>query len=216
MNVILLGPQGSGKGTQAELLAEKLHLTHLEMGKVLRSIADSDNSHAAAVKQALVSGNLVPDEYTRLIAWDFITKHHPTTQGFIFEGYPRSIAQYEHLEDMLRKFGKKIDLVVVLTISEEESIRRLSSRRTCARCGRVYNLITHPPPGPTCECGGKLVHREDDQPEAIKRRLQVYREQTAPVFTRATQQGIGIDINGERPISVIHHDILAALPPEKA
>ncbi len=176
MNIILLGPQGSGKGTQAQLLVEKLGLQHFEAGKILRSIADSDNQHAGAVKAAINSGNLVPDELVRLIAWDFINKHK--NGGFIFDGYPRSVAQYEHLQDMLMKFGKKIDRVIDLEISEGETIKRLTKRK-----------------------------REDDTPEAIGKRLQFWRQQTMPVIERARQEGILLKIDGERPIEVIHKDI---------
>ncbi len=176
MNIILLGPQGSGKGTQAELLIKKFGLQHFEAGKILRSIAASDNQHAQAVKTAINSGNLVPDELVRLIAWDFISKHK--TQGFIFDGYPRSVAQYEHLQDMLMKFGKKIDKVIDLEISEAETIKRLTKRG-----------------------------REDDTPEAIGKRLELWRQQTMPVIERARQEGILLKIDGERPIEVIHEDI---------
>lgn len=177
MNIILLGPQGSGKGTQAELLVKKFGLQHFEAGKILRSIADSDNQHAGAVKAAINSGNLVPDELVRLIAWDFINKHK--NGGFVFDGYPRSAAQYEHLKDMLMKFGKKIDKVIDLEISERETIKRLSKRG-----------------------------REDDMPEAIKKRLELFRLQTEPVIERAIQEGILLEIDGERPIDVIGEDIV--------
>lgn len=207
MNIILLGPQGSGKGTQAELLVAKFGFNHFEAGKILRSIANSDNPNAAIVKQAIDGGGLVSDELVRLIAWDFISKHNKN-QGFIFDGYPRSIDQYEHLKDMLAKSGQKITTVINIEIPESETVRRLSARRTCTKCGEVYNLITSPPPSGKCKCGGELVLRDDDQPPAIKRRLAIYRSQTHPVFERAVAEGIGIEIDGLRPIAVIHLDIL--------
>lgn len=214
MNIILLGPQGSGKGTQAELLAKKFNLVHLEMGKVLRSVAYSSNKHAEVVKETLESGNLVPDEYVRLIAWDFINKHQPKTSGFIFEGYPRSLAQYEHVQDMLRKFGKKIDHAIVLNISQDESIRRLGGRLTCAKCGEIYNKITSPRPpiNGRCEvCGGELVEREDDKAEAIGRRLKIYHSQTKKIVEKAREEGILMEVDGERPIEKIHQDIVARI-----
>ena len=143
MNIILLGPQGSGKGTQAQLLAERKGFIHLEMGKILRSVADSDNQYAKKVKESLHGGELVPDEYVRLIAWDFIRDHDPKKNNFLLEGYPRTVAQYEHVQDMFRKFGKKIDKVINIEITEDETVRRLSSRRTCKKCGEVFNLITN-------------------------------------------------------------------------
>ncbi|MEK9200773.1 MAG: nucleoside monophosphate kinase, partial [Patescibacteria group bacterium] len=169
MNLLILGPQGSGKGTQAQLLSDKYGFYHLEMGNILRSISKSKNKHADVIANSINTGNLVPDEYVRLIAWDHINQYHSSVKGFIFEGYPRSLAQYEHVEEMLRKFGDRINKVIVVEISEEETIKRLSSRLTCVRCGRVYNTITAPPPElGTCECGGELTLREDDKPEAIK------------------------------------------------
>ncbi len=208
MNIILLGPQGSGKGTQAQLLVAKFGFNHFEAGKILRSIANSDNPSAAAVKQALDGGGLVPDELVRLIAWDFISKHDKN-RGFIFDGYPRSVDQYEHLKDMLARSGQKVDWVINLEIPEAETIRRLSARRTDPKTGEIYNLLTNPPP-PTVDTDS-LVLRDDDQPEAIKRRLAIYRSQTHPVFAQAIKEGVGVEINGERPIEVILQEIVACI-----
>lgn len=179
MNIILLGPQGSGKGTQAELLVKKYDLRHFEAGKILRGM---DNP---IVKQALNSGLLVPDEYVRQIAWDFINKNGDG-QGFLFDGYPRHLPQYEQLKEMLAQKGLKIDMVVNIEISTEESVKRLSARRA-------------------------LENRDDDQPEAIKKRLAIYRSQTHPVFEKACEEGIGIEINGEQTIEKVHQDIIAKL-----
>ena len=205
MNIVIMGPQGSGKGTQTELLIGKFGLQHFEAGKILRSIAASDNQYAEGVKTALNSGNLVPDELVRLIAWDYINKHK--NGGVIFDGYPRSVAQYEQLKDMLARFGQKIDHVIDIEISENESVRRLSARRQCAVCGEIYNLITAPP---TCN-HNQLVQREDDKPEAIKKRLEIYYQQSRPVFERVMAEGIGIEINGDQPIEVIHEEIMQKL-----
>ncbi len=213
MNIVLTGPQGSGKGTQAELLANKYHLIYLEMGKILRSISTSDNEHSKIVFDALNSGNLVPDEYVRLIAWDFINKHHDTHNGFIFDGYPRSVEQYDQLEDILCKFGKQIDHVILLDIPPEESVRRLTARRNCEKCGAIYNLITEPPKKlDECDkCGGKLISRLDDQPDAIRRRLQLYRESTAGVLKRAELENKLIIIDGKKSINDIFSDIVSKL-----
>lgn len=191
---------------------QKYGLNYVEMGKILRSIADSDNQHAKIVKEMVDKGELVPDEYVRLIAWDHINKQDKE-KGFLFDGYPRSLEQYEYLEDMLRKFGKKIDQVVYLYISPEESIRRLSARRTCEKCGEIFNLVTNPPKNPeVCDkCGGKLTQREDDQPEAIKRRLELFNERTRPILEKAKQENILMEVEGEKPIEQIHDEILQKL-----
>src|SRR3989344_1468912 len=159
MNLIILGPQGSGKGTQATL-----------------------------------------------IAWDYINKHNQNT-GFIFDGYPRSVPKFLHLEDMLKKFGKRIDMVINLEINKQESIRRLSSRRVCEKCGNIYNLITNPPPNQNCSCGGNLIQREDDKPQAISRRLDIYHQTTHPVFDLARKQGITVHIDGGQSIEKVFSQI---------
>lgn len=210
MNIILLGPQGAGKGTQAVLLAEKLGLVHLEMGRVLRSIARSTNEHASQLKGTLTSGKLVDDEFVRLIAWDFISKHHPKTNGFIFEGYPRSVSQYAHLKDMLATFGRRLDAVINIEISPAETIKRLSDRRTCVVCGEIFNTTSRPSNVENvCDvCGGVLVQREDDTPDAIRRRLDIYRNQTHPVYVTATSEQIGHQVDGEQSIQAVFDDIL--------
>lgn len=211
MNLIILGPQGSGKGTQAEMLAEEYGFHYVEMGKILRSIAETKNDHAKTVKGEMQKGNLVPDEFVRLIVWDYISKHEKE-QGFLFDGYPRSVPQYEHLNDMLRKFGKKLDWVVDIKISESESIKRLSARLTCPKCGRIYNTLTNPSPkGTLCECGGSLTQRDDDKPEAIKMRLSKYHEYTIPVLERAKTEGILVVVNGEESIEKVHSEIVTKI-----
>ncbi len=216
MNIMILGPQGSGKGTQAELLVKQFGFNYVEMGEILRSIANSNNPKAEEIKGYLNSGKLVPDEFVRTVAWDHISKKESSLRekkkGFIFDGYPRSVAQFEQLEDMLRRFGKKIDKLIYITIPEEESIKRLSARRDCTKCGRIWNQITNPPPGPeTCECGGKLTQRGDDQPEAIKNRLGIFHANTGPILKKAREEGILTEVDGERPIEAIHEEIVKEL-----
>lgn len=210
MNLVILGPQGSGKGTQAELLTKRFGFNYVEMGNILRSIANSDNPHAEQVSESMKKGEKVPDEFVRLIAWDHISKMDKN-KGFLFDGYPRSVSQYEHIEDMLRKFGQKLDKVIYVRISEDEVIKRLSARRICKKCGNIYNIITKPSPKGEfeCECGGRLYQREDDQPEAIKQRLQW--GWTTEVKEKAKNEGILIEINGEGPIDVIQKDIVSKL-----
>ena len=123
------------------------------------------------------------------------------------------MAQYEHVQDMLAKFGKKIDRVILLTISEAETIKRLSTRKTCTKCGEVFNTITRrPKTEEVCdECGGTLSLRDDDKPEAIKRRLAIYHTQTMPIIDRAKSEGVLMEINGEQPIENINQEILNQL-----
>jgi adenylate kinase len=212
MNLILLGPQGSGKGTQAELLVEKYGLNYMEMGKIMRNVAESEVHHySEIVREYIEKGLLVPEEYVKLIARDYINKQGKN-RGFLFDGYPRSLQQYGQLKEMLMKYGEKIDRVVYLDISEKETVHRLTSRRTCEKCGKIYNLITNPPASENeCECGGKLEYREDDKPEAIIQRLLAFKKNTLPVLEEAREEGILIEIDGEKGIEDIHKEIVKKL-----
>lgn len=208
MNIIVLGPQGSGKGTQVKMLVTEFGFNCVEMGEIMRSIANSDNPKAQEVRDFMAKGKLVPDEFVRLVAWDHINKQDKE-KGFVFDGYPRSLPQFEQVEEMLRRFNKRIDKVIYLHISEAETIKRLSSRRTCGKCEKIWNLLTNPPPqNDKCDCGGDLFQREDDKPEAIKVRLATFKEKTLPILDRASKDGILEEINGEQPIQAIHEDII--------
>jgi adenylate kinase len=161
------------------------------------------------VNDALVSGSLVPDEFVRLIGWDFISKHKNDTKGFIFEGYPRSESQYKHLQEMLKATGKKLDFVILINIPEEETTKRLSDRETCEKCGEVFNSSSRKPEQiDICNvCGGRLVRRKDDQPDAIKKRLEIFWQQTKPIFEMAKTEGIGIEIDGMKSIQDVNKEI---------
>lgn len=199
MNIILLGPQGSGKGTQAELLAKKFNLSIFSAGDILRTSTDPK------IKSIIDSGNLVPDDVLIQIAKTFIDSHN----GIIFDGFPRVESQYDLLKSMV-----KIDAVVNIEIPESETIKRLSARRTCSKCGEIYNLLTDDKPGADgkcSKCGGELIQREDDKPEAIQKRLQIYREQTHPVFEKAVKEGIGFEVSGDQAIDQVFADICQRL-----
>ncbi len=205
MNLIILGPQGSGKGTQAELLAKEYNLFYFESGGFLREIAKTNNEIDGIVNK---KGSLVPDDVMISLVSEHLSKTSPSHDNLLFDGYPRSAAQYNLLKKWLADSGKKIDLVIFLTISEEESVRRLSARRICSNCGKVYNLVTNPPKDPErCECGGKLIQREDDQPDVIRKRLETYRGTTEPLIKTLAEEGILEEVDGERPIETIFQDI---------
>lgn len=205
MNIIILGPQASGKGTQARLLSGKLGLFYFESGSFLREKAKSNPRIDEIINKR---GQLLPDEETFNLVRDFLKEKVPTLNNFILDGYPRSLKQYQLLADWLYKEGKKIDLAILLTISDKEAVRRLSARVVCERCGTVYNLITNPPPDGKCKCGGNLVQRPDDKPEAIEKRLQAYHEVTVPLTNVLKKEGILVEVDGERPIKVISTDLL--------
>jgi len=204
MNIVILGPQGSGKGTQAKLLSKKLGLKRIEAGALIRKEAEKDKEIWETIN---VKGKLIPAEKIfELIKREVETGRNAAT-SILFDGYPRSIKQYKIFKNWLDETGLKLDAVILLEISEEETVKRLSARRTCEKCGTVYNLITNPPPGEKCKCGGNLVHRQDDKPEAIKKRLMEYKEKTEPVVEEFGKEGILLEIDGERPIDTIFDDI---------
>lgn len=210
MNILILGPQGSGKGTQAELLSQKFDLLYLEMGSLLRDLAKKD---AEIDKLINKEGKLVPDEKTADIFTNFL-KLNPleNKKGLILDGFPRTPKQYEFVKDYLAKAGQKLDWTIFLEISEEISVKRLSARRICENCGKTYNLLTNPPKNEICDdCGGKLMQRKDDKEDAIRERLSIYRERTQPLIEILEKEGILIRVNGERPIETIFQDICTQL-----
>jgi adenylate kinase len=208
MNIIILGPQGSGKGTQARLLAKRLNLFYFESGKFLREIAKTNPTIDEMINK---KGKLVPDEETFSLASKFLEEKVPNLQNMILDGYPRSIKQLELMEDWLKERNSKIDKAIFLEVSRETSIKRLSARRICEKCGKLYNLVTNPPPEGGCPCGGKLIQREDDKEKAIKQRLSEYERATKPLVKLLETKGILEKVDGERKIQVIFEDILSRL-----
>lgn len=203
MNLVILGAQGSGKGTQAQLLAEKFNLFHMESGDMLREMAKTDDR----IKDMINNGVIVPDEETLEYIENHLNLHHRSFDNIIFDGYPRTVDQYHLLKDWAIKKGHPIEKVLLLRISEDESVKRLSARRTCEKCGRVYNLITNPPKSDRCECGGNLVQRDDDKPDTIKKRLSIYHNNTMPMIEVIKKDGILFETNGERSIQEIFADL---------
>ncbi len=208
MNLIILGPQGSGKGTQAKLIAKRLNLFCFESGDFLRDLAETDSRIDEIINK---KGILLPDQEIFSYVSKYLEKNDSDLKNFILDGYPRSVKQYQYLKNWLQERGSVIDKAVFLDISEEESLKRLSARRICENCGKLYNLITNLPPKGVCECGGKLIQREDDKPAAIKKRLALYKKQTMPMINQLREEKILIEINGERPIKTIFQDILQKL-----
>lgn len=205
MNIIILGPQGSGKGTQAKLLKEKLGLFYFESGDFLRELSKTNQK----IKKLIDEGHMVPDEEMFSLVKEYLDEKVPEGDGMILDGYPRSVKQYELLRDWFKKRGKKIDHAIFLDISEKESIRRLSARRMDKKTGKIYNLITNPPGQEVDK--KNLVQREDDKKDAIKERLDAYKEKTLPLVKKLEEEGVLIKVDGERPIKVIFEDILERL-----
>lgn len=208
MNLIFLGPQGSGKGTQAKLLSEKFGFFHLEMGAFLRDLARKDPKIDRIVNK---EGKLLPDDMFFSALKKLLEDKISDDKDLLLDGFPRSLKQYQILKNWFTEKGLKIDKAIFLDISDKETIRRLAARRVCSGCGSNYNLITNPPPSEDCPCGGSLIQREDDQPERIKTRLEEYRKNTQPLLQVFEKEGLLVRVNGERPIKVIHEELVRIL-----
>lgn len=201
MNILLIGPQGSGKGTQARLLVERFNLYYFESGAYLRRMAESNPD----IKKMLNEGKLVPDkEFTSYLAAYLDDQN--LYDNILFDGFPRTVSQYEFFKKWLTDRKVSLDLTILLKISEKETLRRLSARRQDPATGKIYNLITELPPSDIDIA--KLIQRDDDKPEAIKKRLELFRQQTEPLIARLREESEVIEIDGERPIDVISDDLV--------
>ena len=183
MNLILLGPPGAGKGTQAQRIVERYHIPQISTGDILRAAVKDGTPLGTKAKGFMDRGQLVPDEIIiGTIAERLKTKD--CDPGFILDGFPRTIPQAEALQSILTKIGKRIDHVINIEVPSEELVRRLTGRRTCKNCGAMFHLLFQPPKKQeTCDrCGGLLYQRADDNEETIRTRLKEYEKQTAPLI----------------------------------
>ncbi|RJR24974.1 nucleoside monophosphate kinase [Candidatus Microgenomates bacterium] len=208
MNLLIIGPQASGKGTQAENLIEKFGLAHVEMGGLLRRVSKEDSELGNKVREVINSGKLLSDE----LVVEILNQHLSSLgrlDNILFDGFPRVLSQAQYFEKFLEKKGKKLDAVIYLTLPREITFERLANRRTCGTCGKVFNLKTKPPKkeGVCDYCGGNLVVRSDETPEKIETRLNEFEAQTLPMVTYLKQKGLVEEIDGNRPIEIIFADI---------
>ncbi len=182
LNVVLLGPPGSGKGTQAELLRDRNGMVHYSTGEVFRDHIARKTPVGLEVEEFVVSGRLVPDDVVLEVVNAFIAEH--AGRPILFDGFPRTVPQAEGLDEVLNTHGLAVDLVVLVDLADDEVVRRLTSRRQCRRCGAIYNLTFKPPQqtGLCDACGGELYQRKDDTEETIRDRLHVYHSQTEPLI----------------------------------
>ncbi len=211
MRIVLFGPPGAGKGTQAGLLTEKYKTAHISTGDILREAVANKTQVGLLAKSYMEKGELVPDEVVITIAKDKLDSIGD--QGFILDGFPRTVAQAEALDVALQEINKPLDAVVNLRVDNEELIRRLSGRRVCPGCGEPYNIDTKKPEveGKCDKCGADLVHRADDQPDAIRNRLEVYDKQTSPVLGYYEQTGLLKNVEAAGEILDVFENVKAAL-----
>ena len=211
--IVLLGPPGAGKGTQAEIISSKLGLAHVSSGDIFRENIKNQTELGRLAAEYMNRGDLVPDDVTIAMIRQRLTRAD-CAQGALLDGYPRTPAQAQALEEILKEFGGKVDRVPYIQVQETELVKRLSGRWTCRAQGHIYHEEYNPPKKPgVCDVdGSELYQREDDKRETVQRRIRVYFEQTAPLIEHYRKQGVLVEINGDQAIEAVTADLLAALP----
>lgn len=211
MRIVLFGPPGAGKGTQAGLLAEEYGAEHISTGDALREAVAKQTEVGLKAKTYMDRGELVPDEVVIAIAKDRLASTGEA--GFILDGFPRTIAQAEALDEALDQIGKPLETVISLQVEEDELVRRLSGRRVCPDCGEPYHVESKRPKNEgVCDlCGAGLVHRDDDRPEAIRNRLCVYTDQTSPVLGYYRDKGLLEQVSAVGDIDEVFRRVVRAV-----
>jgi len=215
MNLVLFGPPGSGKGTQAERLRSKLGLRHISTGDLLREAVAGGTELGQQVQGILAAGQLVSDDLVLALMREAIagTTADAGQKGWLLDGFPRTLGQARGLDELLKELGQRIDALVVLNVGRDAVIERLSGRRTCTQCKAVYHVKNNPPAveGRCDRCGGSLVQRDDDRPETIARRLDVYEAQTQPILAHYRGHVPVHEVDGERSVDEVVQSIERAL-----
>lgn len=223
MNLILLGAPGAGKGTQGALLADRRKIARISTGDLLRSAVRRDTQLGRDAKRFMEAGELVPDALILDLVREVLSGQGPVEEvggaeavrrGFLLDGFPRTAAQAEGLDAMLEQLGRPLDAVVVIDVPDEVIVQRISGRRSCGSCGAVYNVYTDPPQQEdTCgACDAAVTQRADDRPETVKRRLEVYREQTEPLIAHYRKKGAAVHVvDGDRPVEQVQDAIESVL-----
>ena len=212
MKIIMLGAPGAGKGTQAKMIADKYSVPHISTGDIFRANIKNGTELGMEAKKYMDQGLLVPDELTVKILLDRVAQED-CQNGYVLDGFPRTIPQAEVLDSELTKLGEKIDFAIDVNVPDENIINRMSGRRACLACGATYH-ITHVPPkqeGICDRCGKELVLRDDDKPETVKNRLEIYHEQTQPLIDFYTEKGVLKTVDGTVPMNEVFDAIVAIL-----
>jgi adenylate kinase len=212
LNLILLGPPGAGKGTQAERLTDDFNVPYVATGNMLRAAVQEQTPLGKQAKAYMDDGKLVPDDVITGVILDAI-QHSDARDGFILDGFPRTIPQADALAEGMRAHDRELTAAILIEVPDEEVLRRMSGRRVSAKTGRVYHL-EYDPPSHQGRCdvdGSPLVQREDDKPETVKKRLAVYHEQTEPLINYYDEQGLLRRFDGTRSPTEVHDHIRATI-----
>ncbi len=214
MRLVLVGPPGAGKGTQAEFIAGHFSVPKISTGDIFRANVSGGTELGRQAKKYMDAGDLVPDEVTNAMVRDRLAQDDAVS-GFLLDGFPRNVGQAGELNDILHEIGSPLSVVLDLEVDFDEVVKRLSGRRTCKKCGHVWHLEFDPPASPgVCNiCSGDLYQRDDDQPETVRHRLDVYASQTAPLvdFYRGVELLVSIDALGA--VEDVTERAIAALTP---
>ncbi|MBT2681165.1 adenylate kinase [Mesobacillus sp. AQ2] len=208
MNLVLMGLPGAGKGTQADKIVGKYNIPHISTGDMFRAAIKEGTELGLQAKSFMDKGELVPDEVTIGIVRERLSKED-CENGFLLDGFPRTVAQAEALDSMLADLGKKIDYVINIDVDQSILMERLTGRRICKNCGATYHLVFNPPAkeGVCDRCGGELYQRADDNAETVQNRLDVNIQQTKPLLNFYEDKGYLRNINGQQDIDVVFADI---------
>lgn len=212
MKIIMLGAPGAGKGTQAIKIAEKYGIPHISTGDIFRANIKNGTELGKKAKEYMDKGALVPDELTCDLVVDRIHQDD-CANGFVLDGFPRTIPQAEALDAALSKDNETMDYAIDIEVPDENIVKRMGGRRACVNCGATYHIVSAPPKveGVCDHCGGKLTIRDDDKPETVQKRLTVYHDQTQPLIDYYRKAGILHSVDGTKPLDDVFADIVKVL-----
>jgi adenylate kinase len=214
VHIVLVGPPGAGKGTQAQFIASQLTIPRISTGDIFRYNVTQNTELGRKAREYMERGDLVPDEVTIAMVRDRLAEDD-AQDGFLLDGFPRNVPQAETLKKMLAEWDTRLTIVLELVVDEDEVVRRLSGRRTCRRCERVWHVLYDPPSrdGICGDCGGELFQRDDDLEDTIRHRLEVYHDQTSPLIAFYADEGILVGIDATGPVEDVTSRALATLRP---